>query len=239
MARDMALAGVDRSELTPPPPPKAPKTAEEKWQNLWYHHKWALIFVAFLLILALIFLHQTLTADPPDYEVIVVTEYALLPPEQEVFEAYMAANGTDVDGDGKVEVSVVNLNPTYASDVAPGIGHSDAQKLISTLSTGENMLYVFDDVSLRGFLDTVTHVTDEDYWFFAPLDTASASYNEELCCWDWAADARREQPAMQDLPEHMWFGVRTPDGTASRQQSVDMYHTCKALLENLADSAVQ
>ena len=239
MAREMALAGVNREELKPPEPRKAPQGWEAKWQNLWYHHKWLLLFLAFLTVLALVFLHQTVTKDDPDYEMIVVTELAILPSEQEALEAYLAACGTDVDGDGKVEVSIVNLTPSYASDVAPGIGHSDAQKLISSLASGENMLYAFDEVSLRGFLDTVSEVTDEDFWFFAPLDTVSASYDAELCCFDWVQDPRRDSEALKTMPEHMWFGVRTADGTASRASSVTMYESGKRLLENLADTAVQ
>ncbi len=238
MAREMALAGVNREELTPPEPPKAPQGLEAKWRNLWYHHKWLLLFLAFLLVLGLVFLHQTLAKDDPDYEVIVVTELAILPPEQEALEAYMAACGTDVDGDGKIEVSTVNLTPSYASDVAPGIGHSDAQKLISSLSTGENMLYVFDETSLRGFLETVTDVTDEDYWFFAPLNTASPLYDEELCCFNWENDRRRHTDELKTMPEQLWFGVRTADGTASRASSVAMYENGKLLLEKLADTAV-
>ena len=239
MAREMALAGVNREELKPPEPPKAPEGWESKWQNIWYHHKWLLLFLAFLSVLALVLLHQTLTKDNPDYEVIVVTELAILPPEQEALEAYLAACGADVDEDGKVEVSIVNLTPSYASDVAPGIGHSDAQKLISSLASGENMLYVFDDVSLRGFLDTVSDVTDEDFWFFAPLNTTSSLYDAELCCFDWAQDPRRNSDALATMPEHMWFGVRTADGTASRPSSTAMYENGKCLLENLANTAVQ
>jgi len=238
MAREMALAGVDRSELTPPEPPKAPQGIRAKWQNLWYHYKWLILFVGFLLILGLLFTYQTLTRDPADYEVIAVTEYAILPPEQEALEAYMASCAQDVDGDGKIEIDIVNLTPSYSTDVAPGIGHSDAQKLISSLSTGENMLYVFDDVSLQGFLDTVSEVTTDDYWFFAPLDTTSASYDEEICCFDWADDARRDQPALQTMPDHLLFGVRTPEGTASGAASVAMYTHGKALIEKLADTAL-
>ncbi len=237
MARDMALAGVDRSTLTSPDPIEQPKTLGGKWKNFWYHHKPFVIVGAFLLAVGAWMLYQTLSADPPDYKVVVVTEEALYHTEIGGIELYLASCGEDLDGDGKIEVEVENLLPGYYSNQTPPGGTADAQKLISYLSVGENMLFVFDDVSYRGFNQTVESVTDEDYQFFAPLDTAADGYDADEHYWNWMGDSRIEQYGLSKLPDDLYFGVRTPEGTASDKKSVAAFEQGSALLVKLSETA--
>lgn len=238
MAREMALAGVDPSELVPSsPPPQKPQGLSGWWQNIWYHYKPVILIGGLLVFLLGWALLGTLRANPADYDVVVVTEYGLYPDEIEALKAYIADSGRDVDGDGEIEVEINNLTPNYYDDMAPGLAHSDSQKLTSYLSTGEMMLFVFDERSYNGFMETIGHVTDETYAFFAPLDTTAADYHAEACYWNWVNDARRTEYGMGQLPADMFFGVRTPDGTASKEDSVTDYEEGKAMLEALIASA--
>ncbi len=226
MAREMALAGVDRSQLTAPPPPEKPRTFQEKWHNFWYHYKIAFWIVAALLAIAVTIIVQTVTADPADYEVVVVTEMAMYTTELDALEACLALSGEDIDGDGKVEVSVENLVPSFDADGTTSIGFADQQKLVNYIAAGEKMLFVFDELSYKGFRNSIAQVTSEDYEFFAPLDTTSASYDPE----------HHYVYLKSDAPvAGLVIGVRTPEGTAGNREAVTLYEQGKVLVEALAN----
>ena len=228
MAREMALAGVDRSQLTPPPPPEKPRTFQDKWHNFWYHYKIAFWVVVALVAIAVTILVQTVTADPADYDVVVVTQTAMYTTELDALEAYLAAKGTDLDGDGKVEVSAENLVPSFDADGTTAIGFADQQKLVNYIAAGEKMLFVFDELSYVGFCDSISQVTSEEYEFFAPLDTASAAYDAAHRYARLDVDFGTEQ-MFGDLV----IGVRTPEGTAGNREAVTLYEQGKALIESL------
>lgn len=235
MAREMALAGVDRSELTPPPPPEKPRTFKGKWDNFWYHYKAAFWVVTVIVVIAAVIVVQTVTKDPVDYEVVAVTELALFPTEIDALEQYLLSCGEDLDGDGKVEVKVENLVPTFDADGSSSIGFADQQKLINHIAAGEKMLFVFDRLSYEDFCVSIAEVTSEEYAFFAPLDIADGGYDAEGHYWCWSEDERRATEGLSDLPAELFFGVRTPEGTAGGNKSAQLYEQGKALVEALAN----
>lgn len=235
MAREMALAGVDPSELLPPPPPEQPHTFREKWDNFWYHYKITFWVVAAIVAIAVTILVQTVTKNPADYEVVVVTEYALLPPETDGMKAYLASVGQDVDGDGEVEILIDNIVPNFQSDGSYSIGFADQQKLINYIAAGEKMIYVFDRLSYEGFLANISQVTDSDYSFYAALDITDAGYDPDGCYWSWKGDPRLAQYNLTEQAEDMLFGVRSPEGTAGGEKSQAMYEQGKQLIEALAE----
>ncbi len=234
MAREMALAGVDRSELTPPPPPEKPRTLKGKWDNFWYHYKVVFWIVATLVVIAAVIVVQMILDDPADYEVVAVTEYALFPAEIEAMEAYLASVGEDLDGDGKVEVHLENLVPTFDADGTSAIGLADQQKLVNYIAAGEKMLFVFDPFSYEGFNTSISDVTSEDYVFFAPLDISKEGYDQAEHYWCMSGDPACEDFGLMPLATELLLGVRTPEGTAGNREAVKRYEQGKALIEALA-----
>lgn len=237
MARDMALAGVDRSELTPPPPPEQPRTLKGKWQNFWYHYKVAFWIIAAIVLIAVTIVVQTVTADPADYEIVAVTEMALYPTEIDALEQYLASCGEDIDGDGKVEVTLENLVPSFDADGSSSIGLADQQKLVNYIAAAEKMLFVFDRVSYEGFTQSIREVTSDDYTFFAPLDITDAGYDAEGHYWCWSEDTRRQTEALSALPADMLFGVRTPEGTAGGKKAAQLFEQGVALIKQVSETA--
>lgn len=235
MARDMALAGVDRSELTPPPPPEPPKTAKGKWDNFWYHYKRLVWLIAALAVIAIVIAVQTVTKDPADFEIVAVTEEALFPTEIESLERYLASNADDVDGDGKVEVTLENLVPSYDADGTSSIGFADQQKLINYIASGEKMVFVFDEVTYKGFCDSIANVTSDDYVFFAPLDITADGYDTDLRYWHMNADAAFAELNMGDVVNNLIIGVRSPEGTAGGKKATARYESGAALIKALAN----
>ena len=109
MAREMYLVGVDESELQPPPKPEPPKGLKGKWANFWYHYKWVTLISLFAVVVLTVILVQMLTQEKEDYRLALVTEKVVPTTVLEELEAELAAYGKDLNGDGKVLVSVENL----------------------------------------------------------------------------------------------------------------------------------
>ncbi len=235
MARGMALAGVDPSELAPPPPIKKPQGFREKLENFWYHYKPHTIACILLLLFGGWLLYQTLTDNPADYNVVLVTELPLYPEEEQAFKEFMATYGEDLDGDGQVEVGLENLTPSYYDELAPTVGRSDNDKLLAHLSTGERMLFVFDAPSYDGFMETVDGVAEEGYEFLAELPVSSPDYNAEEHYWNWHV-VQESTAAFAKLPNDLRFGVRTAVGTASNEQAVKDHQDGKALLVRMINA---
>ncbi len=235
MAREMALAGVDRSELTPPPPPEKPHTLKEKWDNFWYHYKVVFWIVATIAVIAGVIVVQTVMDNPADYKVIAVTSYAMYPTEIDAVEAYLASAGIDLDGDGEVEVELENLVPSFDADGTSAVGFADQQKLIQQIAAGEKMLFVFDPLSYKDFLVSIEEVTSEDYVFFAPLDITSDAYDADGHYWYMSGNPACEEFGLMPLASELILGVRTPEGTAGNREAVTLYEQGKALIEALAN----
>ncbi len=238
MAREMALAGVDRSELTPPPPPQAPKGLSAKIANLWYHHKPIILIVGFLLVVVLWMVINHVTKNPADYTVAFVTEDPLTTEEIAAVESYLEACGQDVDGDGRVEVELENLTPYYQDEMAPTIARTDNDRLQAHLATGEVMIFAFEKSAYDRFNQTISEVTSDEFVFFAPLNTTCESYDDSIDAWSWQGDNRLLEHGLAGLPEDIVFGVRSVDGTAYGKDAVALHENGKQLIETLIQSAI-
>ena len=235
MAREMALAGVDRSELTPPLPPQKPRTLIGKLQNFWYHYKFHTLIAVAIVSLAILLSYQIFSKNPADYDLVVVTETPLYVSEIDALKAYVAACGEDLDGDGNVEVSVENLNPKYAESNPVAV--ADQQNMQIYIATGEKMLFVFDRASYDGFAAKIADVTEEDYVFFGAVDTTASGYNADEHYWCWKDDARRNVDAFKETPEELLFAVRNPGAPIPNDRSQTIYEQGAALIKAIAESA--
>ena len=108
MARAWLLRGVDPEELKPTPRDEGPQTPQSRWDNFWYHHKLKFWLILFAVIVAVVAVYQMVTRDDPDYRVLLITETAYTQGELEALSALLEPYGTDIDGDGKVEIQVEN-----------------------------------------------------------------------------------------------------------------------------------
>lgn len=238
MARGMALAGVDRSELTPPPPPQKPKGFLNKLSNFWYHHKIAVLLTLFFGGLAIWFAVDFITDNPSDYTVIMVTEEPLGEIWTDEVRRYIADCADDIDGDGYVEVTVENLSPYYYTEYAPTLGRADADRLQTSLVSGETMLYVFDPYCYEQFTQTIASTTSEGYVFFQTIDTDNAHYDANVGAWNWLDDHRRDDYDLSNVSQNMYFGVRKPQGTAGGADAHKLAEDGERLIEKLMESAV-
>lgn len=208
MARERYLIGVDPEELKSTPPPQPDKPAGF-FENLWYHYKWHIIVIGFLVVLAALGVYQLLSRDDPDYTVVLLTEDPLLADTVEQLQNELAEAAVDLDEDGKVEVLIENL--------ALGIPYSNQKvanenTLIAHFAAGDVLLYITEP----DYYESKILARVGEYDFFTPLSNGE-SYVE------WS-------PGIEGVPDTLYVGVRNATGTA---ESNDTHTACKALVEGL------
>ncbi len=212
MARERYLIGVDPEELKPsaPPPPEKPAGFLE---NLWYHYKWHIITIGFVLLLVGIGVYQLVSRDDPDYTMVIVTKTPLPRSSVEQLELEFNTVGRDLDGDGKVEVLIENL--------ALGIDYSNQlianeNTLKAHFAAGDVLLYATEPEYYHNrFLAQAG-----DYDFFATLSNGQDYF-------EWTPDVKGGG-------ETLYLGVRNATGMAEGNEEFDH---CVELVEKFARQA--
>lgn len=231
MAREMYLVGVDESELQPPPKPEPPKGLKGKWANFWYHYKWVTLISLFAVVVLTVILVQMLTQEKEDYRLALVTEKVVPTTVLEELEAELAAYGKDLNGDGKVLVSVENLYIGGQDQMAM----ANQQKFILYLSAGDPMFFAFDDYAFQNRVKSIESNEEEDVVFFDELPFASEDINTEENYWDWVnAPFIQDEERQKQIPKHLYFGVRQAAGMAGGKDAVQAHDDCMELLQAFA-----
>ncbi len=225
MAREWALRGVSEDELRPTPKPEGPKTPRGKLENYWYHYKWHTVAVAAIVVILSVIIGQIVTRDDPDYNLTLVTKSFVTDTAKLKLESELAGFGRDIDGDGKVEV---RIDAIILSDDAQ-MGYANKQKLIAQLAAGDTMFYIFDKPSYE---ENIERLETGDYRFFAPIGAAVDGIVEtEENYWNWKGSQLQKYEEFKDLPEEIYFGVRSVSGTSDNKKSKKLHEESLELLE--------
>ncbi|MGN1133966.1 MAG: hypothetical protein ACI4RN_05865 [Oscillospiraceae bacterium] len=135
--------------------PKIELHGTAKLANIWYHFKWIILFVAFLILVAGYITYDTLSRTKPDLQILMVANNGLQYREEELenfFEKYM----TDINDDGEVKAEVIiapldknkldEMHTTYQNKVAGALQSGDALMLICDSNTDETVQEIFKNV---------------------------------------------------------------------------------------------
>ncbi len=223
MAREMYLVGVSEEELRPDPPRQtAPQTPRSWLDNLWYHHKVAIIITLVSVIAVVGVVVQMVTRERPDYAITLVTENPYMAEETAYLELVLAAYGEDVNGDGEVIVQVSNLFLGGSQYTSQG---ANEQALQARLLTGNTLFYIYEPQ----YAQRLTAVgRDNAHCFLTELSSVPGVSADKLC-WNWKEDKRHTKDlVLQDFPQELCFGVRYAN--ADDEKSVAEYAQCVALL---------
>lgn len=229
MAREMLLAGVDPEELKPAPKIPPPTTPKGKWENFWYHYKWAFIGTIVGVIVFTVLMVQTFSRDPADYHVVLITQHAYMDNQLQAMEKALEAYGSDIDGDGKVEVLVQNC---YMGKPGSQENMANSMTFQSHIAAGDVAMFVWEPKYYESFRDNVMDSAEDEFQFLAKLPFQNEGVREDGILWDWKDHPCREDENLKPLPESLYFGVRTPIGTA--EKSEEMQKQCMELLKNFA-----
>lgn len=224
MAREWLLRGVDPEELKPTPKDEGPQTPRSKWENFWYHHKWTFWLSLFIVAVIVVGVTQLFTRDDPDYRVLLITETVYTTDDLEAVAALLEPYGTDIDGDGKVEIQVENC--LYGNNVDQS-RNSGVQAVQAHLVTGDRMFFMWEPDTYKQFMKSIRG-GEEEMDFLAPLSAESKGIIEDGTVYNWKDDPRPTKELKKRAPE-LYFGVRLPQGTA--QNSKELHEQSLELLE--------
>ena len=236
MAREMLLAGVDPEELKPTPPPEQPNTPRDRLKNFWFYYKWWVLAIAAFVVIVGVALWQTLATPVPDYQVVLVTKDLLDEAAVDGLEQAMEPFAHDLNGDGRVLVSIENLPlAQYVGGTTYSLAETNTQKLMAYLVSADVMFFIFDEPCYTRYLDNLMNTDDDAPFFAAPTFTA-AGIDPTEHYWNWKDDARRDTPWGQLLPEDLYFGVRALGGTAAGDAVTKRYNDCMELLQAFVEN---
>lgn len=172
MASARYTLDIKEEDLKPEVEP--PLTPAEKRANWLHYHKWMLVAIVFGLILVIWFVHDMVTRVDPDYTIALVT-VSYIPDETITsLENALSAELEDLNGDGKVVVTVSHYTYRYG-DESVNESLDSYQKMagevqLSTdLSTSTSILFITDcfdamedSTQIFGYLDDPYSYPPED-----------------------------------------------------------------------------
>lgn len=116
----LQLKRMQQGEIAPEPKPSElaiePKTFSEKAQNYWFHFKWHTIGIIFLVVVMTILTAQCMGREKYDYEAVLFAYNGCFDAQAEKIEEYLEKYGTDVNGDGVVNIGITNCTFTEGND---------------------------------------------------------------------------------------------------------------------------
>lgn len=217
----LRLKKMQQGEIEPEAKPSEivlkPKTFSEKISNFWYHFKVHTIFtVIFTLIIAIV-ITQCATRERYDFSVLYFAFTPAMDTQLDSVEEYFEKYAEDINGDGKVNVQVVNCSLTDDNrDVRRNTILTKVQSvLIAEYST---VLYLIDDKAWKYFEDAL------DYQLFVeePIKLGEEFYEN-------AVDSK------MSLPMDLMLGLRVIENTGfeGNEKAEEAFKTGKKVLEKV------
>ena len=116
-------------------------TKEEAWQNWWDYHWKQVLLCAALAVFVIVTAVSFFTRERPDYKVAFVA-VENLPMEYESLEYELEQLGSDLNGDGKI---IVSIRP-YLVGIDTAINdQTDVAGLFGDIGCGNSTMFILDD----------------------------------------------------------------------------------------------
>ena len=168
-------------------------TLGQKLSGAWYRSKWLIIFVAVLLAAFAYITYDMLSAENPDYTVLVVSADTGFYYRTVEIEDFFKKFCDDRNGDGEVIVMVYNISTDYTDPNA--VTASQAQ-LMSQLSSGDNVIVMSDQPTDFELIDFRT-----DYPDASNINEYGLVINSQLV---------RDELKWEAMPAETYIGIRKP-----------------------------
>ena len=150
----LELKQMQHGELSPEPKPSetavTPETFKEKRENFWYHYKWQTLISIFIAVVLAVLITQCATRPKYDFSVIYFSYTPAIDTQTAPIAKYFEKIGKDLNGDGEVNVQVVNLSVNVQTqDVNYRL--AQFQSLQAKVISDDTMLYITDEASIKYF----------------------------------------------------------------------------------------
>lgn len=150
----LRLKKMQKGEIDAGPKPSevaiVPKTPKEKWDNFWFQYKWWVFAAVASFIVLSVLIAQCTTRVVPDLEVVYFTYSPVLDEQMGNVAEYFEGMTEDINGDGEVNVQVVNCSVSNNGDTQ--YRNSILQKLQAIIAADEKaLLFITDEKSIKYF----------------------------------------------------------------------------------------
>ena len=218
----LKLKKMQQGEIEPEAKPSEvainPQTLKEKRQNFWYYYKFHTIFILILAVIIAILTVQCATREKYDFSVMYFVHKATMDSELHKMEEYFESVATDVNGDGEVNVNVVNcsFNPSYGDLNYRNTIFTKVQAIIT--AEYATVLYVIDK-DAKAYFDSAF---DIDIFAEEPLSLGKDFYDK--------AFEKKAEP-----PKDLMLGIRVIKGTTfeSKEEAQITFDECKRILDEM------
>lgn len=162
-----SLKKCERGNGAPPKPSEVaivPKTPKEKWDNFWFQYKWYVVAITAVTVVLAVLITQCATRTKYDMEVVYFTYTAALDEQTNAVAKYIAGYAEDVNGDGEINIQVVNCSFNGKS--------GDTQYRYTMMTKLQAMI--------AGDQNAMLFITDEDsYKYLADLSNGDGLFDGE------------------------------------------------------------
>lgn len=207
----LELKRMQSGEITPDGPHAEikPKTFKEKIINFWFHYKVHTLLIAFFTVVLAVGIAQCSSLEQYDGKVVLYIDRVCTDAEAEIFKDYLTPYFTDTDGDGTVNIQIVNCAYTNKGTYDMDYSSALAAKLQSTISgEGDVQLFIVDPVKL----EQLNNISDEIGDFFVE----TAPFPEKIY------KTANEQGF--EFPEGLVLGRRIVSGTMiENAENIEVY----------------
>ncbi len=197
----------------------APVTSKEKLENFWYHYKWHTIAVIAIIIILAITVAQCAAREKYDFTTVMVTYSTVTDGRISEIEKYLEQFGEDINGDGKVNIQVVNcIVPTNTNNLQ---ANQSSSVRLQAMLVGEPsaLLYIVDK---KGY-DYLQSIDESGFFDGDPVLLPDEFY--------------RQCDSGEMLPKELKIGYRRiSDTTLEKSKTAKKIHKlCKEILKKFSE----
>ena len=210
----LELKKMQSGEMEAPPKPSevaiVPKTPKEKWDNFWFQYKWYVVAITAVTVVLAVLITQCATRTKYDMEVVYFTYTAALDEQTNAVAKYIAGYAEDVNGDGEINIQVVNCSFNGKS--------GDTQYRYTMMTKLQAMI--------AGDQNAMLFITDEDsYKYLADLSNGDGLFDGEPFMLGEEFYKSTETDSYGKLPEGLRIACRRVSDTVleSKKGSADAH----------------
>lgn len=209
----LKLKKMQSGELDAGPKPSemaAPLTFTDKLKNIWFHDKFAIIVIGMLVVAIALLITQCATKTKYDLTVVMFSHKVTGDPNCEKMGEYLKPYAQDINGDGEVNVNVINCSINELRDSEHS--YKNRTSMSSIIANDESALLFITDKSsykyLMGLSDNIVFFEGE------PIEFEDDFY--EFCI---------DESGFYETPDGLQISCRTVKGAAiENNKDVDLYY---------------
>lgn len=220
----LKLKKMQNGEIDAGPKPSeiaiVPKTPKEKMQNFWFQYKWHTIGITALVIILAVFVTQCVTKEKYDMEIVCFTYTPVMDQQLNNAEKYFEEKISDLDGDGKVNLALVNCSISDSNENSQ-YRNTVLTKMQAIIASDEKALLFIVDEKAKEYFKNAFKGTE--FFETEPINLSQEFYSET------------ESEDFVSLPEGLQIACRKVEGTIleGEENVKKIYNEAQKVLEQI------